>query len=125
MQAIDLPGADLRFDAAAIATARATRLFDALQAEIAWQRHRLQLFGRVVEAPRLSCWIGDADAVYTYSRTRFEPRSWTPYRGAARRACGSHRHPPTACRQPYRDSNDAMAGTATTNASSAPSADLR
>jgi len=27
---------------------------------------------------RLSSWIGDADAVYTYSRTRFEPRPWTP-----------------------------------------------
>ncbi len=110
MQAIDLPGADLRFDAAAIATARATRLFDALQAEIAWQRHRLQLFGRVVEAPRLSCWIGDADAVYTYSRTRFEPRSWTPATAALRDELAAR----TGIRfnsvlaNLYRDGNDAM-----------------
>ena len=47
-------------------------------AEIPWEQHRLRLFGREVASPRLSCWIGDAGTGYTYSRTHFEPRSWTP-----------------------------------------------
>jgi len=36
------------------------------------------IFGREIPAPRLSCWIGDPGAAYTYSRVRFEPRPWTP-----------------------------------------------
>jgi len=43
---------------------------------IPWETHRIRLFGREVDAPRRSCWIGDPDAAYTYSRTRFEPRPW-------------------------------------------------
>ena len=78
MQSVELAGADLRYDAQAYPPAQADALFAALHAEISWLRHRLRLFGRDVDAPRLSCWIGDRDAVYTYSGTRFDPRPWTP-----------------------------------------------
>ncbi len=68
--------------------------FAQLHAEIPWQRHRLRLFGRDIDAPRLSCWIGDAEAAYTYSRTRFEPQPWTPALVALRAAldaqCGEN-----------------------------------
>ena len=47
-----------------------------LRDAIRWETHRIRLFGREVDAPRLSCWIGDPGAAYTYSRTRFEPRPW-------------------------------------------------
>ncbi len=56
----------------------ADALRDALLREIPWERHRIKLFGREVDSPRLSCWIGDEGTEYTYSRTRFEPRAWTP-----------------------------------------------
>lgn len=75
---LDITGADLRYDPRAWPPARADALFAALHAEIPWHPHRLTLFGREVTAPRLSCWIGDADAVYTWSRTRFTPTPWTP-----------------------------------------------
>ena len=81
---LDLPGADLRYDEHAWTPAQADALFAALHEEILWQQHRLNLFGREVGSPRLSCWIGDADAVYTYSRTRFEPMPWTPTIAALR-----------------------------------------
>lgn len=84
MNRIDLPGADLRYDAQAFPPARADALFAALCGEISWRPHRLRLFGRGVDAPRLSCWIGDAQAVYTYSGTRFEPHPWTPAVAALR-----------------------------------------
>jgi alkylated DNA repair dioxygenase AlkB len=83
---LPLAGADLRYDAAAWPAADADRLFARLEREIAWERHRFVLFGRTVEAPRLSCWIGDAGAAYVYSRTRFEPRPWTPAVAALRDA---------------------------------------
>jgi len=77
LEPLALADADVRYDASAIEEPRASALFDVLRAEIPWQQHRLLLFGKFVDAPRLSCWIGDADAVYTYSRTRFEPLPWT------------------------------------------------
>jgi alkylated DNA repair dioxygenase AlkB len=72
-----LEGADVSYDAAAFAP-RADALFDALHREIPWEQHRLRIFGRDVDSPRLSCWIGDEGTVYKYSGTRFEPRAWTP-----------------------------------------------
>lgn len=50
------------------------------------------MFGRVVNSPRLSAWIGDDDAVYRYSGTRFVPHPWTPallaLRDRVAAACG-------------------------------------
>lgn len=110
LQAIALPDADLRFEAQALASDRADACFTALQAEIPWDQHRLRLFGREIDAPRRSCWIGDADAVYTYSRTRFEPHPWTPTTAALRdeleRLTGTRFNSVLANR--YRDGNDAM-----------------
>ena len=81
---LNLPDADVRYDAHAWAPTQADVLFAALRDQIPWQQHRLHLFGREVAAPRLSCWIGDADAIYTYSRARFDPWPWTPTVSALR-----------------------------------------
>jgi alkylated DNA repair dioxygenase AlkB len=75
-QTVPLPNADLRYAPQWLDADAATALFAALRDAIPWSRHRLRLFGREVDAPRLSCWIGDAGAAYTYSRTRFEPHPW-------------------------------------------------
>lgn len=76
LQPIDLPGADLRFAPGWLPATEADALFAALHAEAGWDVHRIRLFGREVDSPRLSRWIGDPGAVYTYSRTRFEPQPW-------------------------------------------------
>ena len=55
---------------------QADALFESLVEGIPWTRHRLHIFGREVDAPRLSCWIGDPDASYRYSGTRFAPQPW-------------------------------------------------
>ncbi|HSX60936.1 MAG TPA: alpha-ketoglutarate-dependent dioxygenase AlkB [Tahibacter sp.] len=85
-------------------------LFARLRAEIAWEQHHLQIFGRRVASPRLSCWVGDAGAVYTYSGTRFAPHPWTPVLSRLRSELE------TLCAQPfnsvlcnlYRDGRDSM-----------------
>ncbi len=74
---IELAGADVRL-ARFCTAARAGAWFERLQQEIPWQRHRVKLFGRELEAPRLACWMGDTGAVYTYSRMRYVPQPWTP-----------------------------------------------
>src|SRR6185312_7508452 len=77
LEPIPLEGADVGYDAGAFAS-RADVLFEALHREIPWEQHRLRIFGRDVDSPRLSCWIGDEGTAYRYSGTRFEPRAWTP-----------------------------------------------
>jgi alkylated DNA repair dioxygenase AlkB len=76
MPRIDLPDASLEFEPRWLEATHADALFEALQATVPWDTHRLRLFGRELDAPRRSCWIGDPGAAYTYSRTRFEPRPW-------------------------------------------------
>ncbi len=103
-----LPGATLRF--ATDLLADPVVLFAQLRAEIAWEQHHLKIFGRTLASPRLSCWIGDADAVYTYSRTRFEPRPWTPRLAALRAAlrdCCAQDFNSVLCNL-YRDGRDSM-----------------
>lgn len=73
---LTLPGAELAFDPHWLGAAAAQSLFDELMERIAWETHRIRIYGRWVDSPRLSCWIGDADAVYTYSGTRFVPHDW-------------------------------------------------
>ena len=76
LRPLDLHGANVRLDRDWLAPAEAAGLFAALLHAIPWETHRIRLFGREVDAPRRSCWIGDPGAAYTYSGTRFEPRPW-------------------------------------------------
>jgi len=73
---IELPGATVALDRAWLRAAEATAVFEALLAATPWESHRIRVYGRWLDAPRLSCWIGDADASYVYSGSRFEPHPW-------------------------------------------------
>lgn len=107
---IALDGAELRIAPAFLPAAEADGLLAALSAEIPWEQHRIRLYGREHASPRLSCWIGDPGAAYTYSRTRFEPRPWTPALAALRprieEACGARFNSVLA--NLYRDGADGM-----------------
>lgn len=83
-QSLPLPGGELSLWPKWLARDEADALFDALHATTAWEVHRIRIFAREVDSPRLSCWIGDKDATYVYSRTRFEPHPWTPALAALR-----------------------------------------
>ncbi|WP_045728446.1 alpha-ketoglutarate-dependent dioxygenase AlkB [Xanthomonas sp. GPE 39] len=73
---LHLPGAEIRWLPDWLAPEEATLLFAQLLVEVRWEVHRIQLFGRLVDSPRLSCWIGDPEASYRYSGTRFAPHPW-------------------------------------------------
>lgn len=110
LEPLPLAGADLLYDPAWLTPTAASALFDAALAEVRWETHRITLFGREVDSPRLSCWIGDPGAGYVYSRTRFDPRPWpaalAALRDAVSDACGLRFNSVLANR--YRDGRDAM-----------------
>jgi alkylated DNA repair dioxygenase AlkB len=76
LKPLALPDAELAHDPAWLPSAQADALFAELRPRVPWEVHRIRLFGREVDSPRLSCWIGDADAAYRYSGTVFQPRAW-------------------------------------------------
>ncbi len=49
-----------------------------LREDVPWEVHRIRMFGRQVDSPRLSCWMGDPAARYRYSGTEFVPQAWHP-----------------------------------------------
>jgi alkylated DNA repair dioxygenase AlkB len=107
---VELPGADLAYDPAFLPTAEADALLTALREDIAWERHRIRLFGREVDVPRLASWIGDPGTDYRYSGTRFAPRPWpvalVPLRARVEAACGARFNAVLA--NLYRDGADSM-----------------
>ena len=110
LQPIDLAGATLGLSPMWLAHVEADALFTSLLASIGWEVHRIHMFGRQIDSPRLSCWIGDPGASYTYSRTRFEPHPWPsmllPIRERLRDTLGVDFNSVLANR--YRSGRDAM-----------------
>jgi alkylated DNA repair dioxygenase AlkB len=109
-QPLPLANADIRYAETWLGRKEADALFESLMHDIPWERHRLSMFGREVDSPRLSCWIGDPEAIYTYSRTRFEPHPWTasliPLRERLQMFCGARFNSVLA--NLYRDGQDSM-----------------
>jgi len=51
--------------------------FPELLQTIPWRQEYLQLYGKRVAMPRLTCWFGDQGATSTYSGLRNIPLAWT------------------------------------------------
>ncbi|ALN79254.1 alpha-ketoglutarate-dependent dioxygenase AlkB family protein [Lysobacter antibioticus] len=110
LQRLPLEDAELAFDPNWLERAAADALQAALVEEIRWEVHRIRLFGREHDSPRLSSWIGDADAHYRYSGVDFRPYPWPealgPIRERLMRELGVGFNSVLANR--YRDGRDAM-----------------
>lgn len=106
----DLPDAQVRLVRGWLEPPAADALMAGLLEQVPWEVHRIRLFGREVASPRLSCWIGDADAAYRYSGTRFQPRPWLSALAALRdRLASELAHPfNSVLANRYRSGADAM-----------------
>ncbi len=70
--------ADVQHLAAWLPSAQADAVMHALLTQVPWETHRIRMFGRWLDSPRLSCWMGDAEAHYRYSGADFAPHPWAP-----------------------------------------------
>jgi alkylated DNA repair dioxygenase AlkB len=75
-----------------------------------WKQEHLTLFGRSIAQPRLTAWMGDPEAVYTYSGLTLIPIDWTPpvrmLRTKVEEATGERFN--GVLLNLYRDGNDSM-----------------
>lgn len=106
----DLPDADVQHLPGWMAAAEADRLMSVLQADVPWDVHRIRMFGRWVDSPRLSCWIGDPQARYRYSGAEFVPHPWLPVLQALRERlqAGNIGRFNSVLLNRYRDGSDSM-----------------
>ena len=110
LRPLDFPGADLLLDPAFLAPDEAAAAFAALRQAIPWETHRLRMFGRTVDSPRLSAWIGDPGTDYRYSGTTFAPLPWPPALQALRERVAAAAGAPfdSVLANLYRDGRDYM-----------------
>lgn len=105
-----VPIPDVRLLPGWLAPGEADALLAALTEQVPWEVHRIRMFGRWVDSPRLSCWIGDPGTGYVYSGARFEPKPWPAALAALRpridEAAGVAMNSVLA--NLYRDGRDAM-----------------
>ncbi|SMQ98056.1 DNA repair system specific for alkylated DNA [Xanthomonas fragariae] len=73
---VALPGAEISWCRGWLQGTQADALMQVLLAQVQWDVHRICIFGRLVDSPRLSSWIGDPQASYRYSGTQFAPQPW-------------------------------------------------
>jgi alkylated DNA repair dioxygenase AlkB len=110
-QRIDLDdGAWLDLAQGVVASAETQALFAALMAEVPFAQRPIRIFGRDVMQPRLTAWMGEPVAVYTYSGTRHVPAPFGPVMSALReRVCEAtgERFNSVLCNL-YRNGTDAM-----------------
>ncbi|HKU44691.1 MAG TPA: alpha-ketoglutarate-dependent dioxygenase AlkB [Polyangiales bacterium] len=84
--------------------------FERLRAAVPFEVKQIKILGRSVTQPRLTAWVGDASAVYTYSGVRHEPLAWPPELAELRERVASAAGVPfdsVLCNL-YRDGRDSM-----------------
>lgn len=105
-----LPDAELAWFPGWLDAGEATALMESLLEQVEWEVHRIRMFGRLVDSPRLSSWIGDPEASYRYSGTPFAPRPWPvpllPFRDRLAAELGTRFNSVLANR--YRNGYDCM-----------------
>ena len=71
-----LDGGELELWTDFIAASEQPELYSALAVVLPWQQREIKMFGRLVLEPRVTAWIGDPGAVYTYSGRVNVPAPW-------------------------------------------------
>ena len=73
---IDIPDAEVFLYPSLLSNEEADQLFDTLKKRIIWEKHKIKLYGRVLDVPRLTAWYGDSNKSYEYSGIKLKTRLW-------------------------------------------------
>lgn len=66
----------LRLIPSAFQEDEATHWLNQLKQYLPWRQDAIRIAGRLINIPRLQCWLADPGCRYTYSGLTLEPQSW-------------------------------------------------
>lgn len=55
---------------------KASELMQLLTKNIQWRSDKIQMYGKLLDQPRLTAWYGDFGTTYTYSKIQMKPEPW-------------------------------------------------
>lgn len=53
-------------------------LMQKLKATIRWKQETIQMYGKLLNTPRLTAWYGENSKTYAFSGKKYDPDPWTP-----------------------------------------------
>ena len=53
-------------------------LFDSLRENIIWKQESMNMYGKIINFPRLTAWYGNNDKPYSFSGITLQPLPWNP-----------------------------------------------
>jgi alkylated DNA repair dioxygenase AlkB len=77
LQSPKLPADLMNYRSDFFSKAESDRLIPLLKASILWNQETIQMYGKLLNQPRLTAWYGDNSKTYAFSGKKYDPHPWT------------------------------------------------
>ena len=75
---IELPDSDIVLYPALFAREQSDAFFKEFLHNSRWRQEQIKVYGKMIDLPRLTAWVGDEGLTYQYSGIVVNPQPWTP-----------------------------------------------
>jgi alkylated DNA repair dioxygenase AlkB len=76
-QSLKLPAELMDYKPAFFSKAECDALIQVLKTNIRWNQETIQMYGKLLNTPRLTAWYGDNSKTYAFSGKKYDPYPWT------------------------------------------------
>jgi len=77
LQSPQLPPDLMEYRAGVFSRPETDTLLPKLKADIRWNQETIQMYGKLLNTPRLTAWYGDNSKTYAFSGKKYDPFPWT------------------------------------------------
>ncbi|TSD67243.1 alpha-ketoglutarate-dependent dioxygenase AlkB [Inquilinus sp. KBS0705] len=77
-QSLNLPANLMDYRPGFFTSVESAGLMQELKNTIAWKQESIQMYGKLLNTPRLTAWYGDNSKTYAFSGKKYDPLPWTP-----------------------------------------------
>lgn len=77
-QGLKLPTELMEYRPDVFTREKSADLIQKLKATIMWKQETIQMYGKLLNTPRLTAWYGENSKTYAFSGKKYDPHPWTP-----------------------------------------------